>query len=797
MGQIIGSAAKPKRCNLNKLSQFGTPAAGEHILVSSDNSMNAAGQGNFDCYIVGNGRDAATALKLKSLVDDGVFDISTYRATGDVLAKYADIAAALDGGNNIPEAIRKGGMSVKFVQSSDNKYVQYLLTKDEWSVSKADWQKMNLEDEVSKLGQEVSVLENVKLQYTLVDGYISSSGQISTASDYYNEKTTEEIPVIFGNKYRFTISYGTLTAMWCAYCLYDSNHASLGRKVIINSTGDFSYADISIQNENAAYIRFSWRSYNNANVGVFVGDLNGIQNAVNSLHLDKDNLFFANTFPLKNVFIDNSYYNNKTGGVINNVSTYARTKIIQVNCTYVYIAGFMRDECLCWNGETFLGVVSYNNEQEKKFTLLPNTTHIAFSIRKASQPEGYEESGVIYNFEPFVPVERLEGRIKSLEEFTAPLSSRTLQDLTNGIIRVSDVFIDNHYYNTSTGAYITSSVPTYACTSKIKVTKTYCYIDGFVQNGCLCYSETEFLGQVLYNNDTEKKFTFLDGTVYVAFNFRKSSQPEGYKDSGIIFNLQPFVKDYDSEIAAINQQNILYGKKWCVCGDSFSAWSTEQDGNVYKTYHYFIKNRNNMTISNMAVSGRTMAYPNDHTFDNAFAKPSIYQAIPSDSDYITIMLGINDVSHILGESQDAESVDGDITIGNIDSTDTGTFYGAWNVVLQWIFENRPNAHVGVIITNGLGQNGPNGTYTETEMQVYTALQNIVKKWNVPYIDLNGGDSRTPMMQRGIYPEGTPAALIAAKWDAFAASPTSPYNGHTNVAGHLYESYCIENFLRSL
>ena len=69
MGQIIGGAAKPKRCNANQLSQVPTPAAGEYILVSSDNSMNAAGQGNFDCYIVGNGQDAATALPLKSLVE--------------------------------------------------------------------------------------------------------------------------------------------------------------------------------------------------------------------------------------------------------------------------------------------------------------------------------------------------------------------------------------------------------------------------------------------------------------------------------------------------------------------------------------------------------------------------------------------------------------------------------------------------------------------------------------------------------------------------------------------------------
>lgn len=69
MGQIIGGAAKPKRCNINKLSQLGTPAAGEYILVSSDNSMNAAGQGNFDCYIEGDGTKAAVNLPLIYLKD--------------------------------------------------------------------------------------------------------------------------------------------------------------------------------------------------------------------------------------------------------------------------------------------------------------------------------------------------------------------------------------------------------------------------------------------------------------------------------------------------------------------------------------------------------------------------------------------------------------------------------------------------------------------------------------------------------------------------------------------------------
>lgn len=84
MGQIVSSAAKPKRCNLNKLSQLGTPAAGEYILVSSDNSMNAAGQGNFDCYIEGDGQKAATELELKSVdgfteLDGKVTDLNVGR----------------------------------------------------------------------------------------------------------------------------------------------------------------------------------------------------------------------------------------------------------------------------------------------------------------------------------------------------------------------------------------------------------------------------------------------------------------------------------------------------------------------------------------------------------------------------------------------------------------------------------------------------------------------------------------------------------------------------------------------
>jgi hypothetical protein len=73
-------------------------------------------------------------------VGEGVYDVSVDHTTDNQPKVYASLSAAL---NDIPAAKQKGGMSIKFiqgtVQSSDHKYVQYRLTKDEWSVFPSDW----------------------------------------------------------------------------------------------------------------------------------------------------------------------------------------------------------------------------------------------------------------------------------------------------------------------------------------------------------------------------------------------------------------------------------------------------------------------------------------------------------------------------------------------------------------------------------------------------------------------------------------------------------------------------------
>lgn len=104
-----------------------------------------------------------------------VYDISVAHPDGQGKpTPYADLTAALGtGGANIPESLRKGGMSIKFIkgsaQSSDNKYVEYFLTKNTWSASEADWEKVNLEEEVRQLGQQVNNIDGLENLINFID----------------------------------------------------------------------------------------------------------------------------------------------------------------------------------------------------------------------------------------------------------------------------------------------------------------------------------------------------------------------------------------------------------------------------------------------------------------------------------------------------------------------------------------------------------------------------------------------------------------------------------------------------
>ena len=83
------------------------------------------------------------------IVND-IFDISEYNASGTppTLATYSTLALALAA---VPQSKQKGGMTIRYVQSSDNKYVQYRLMTSAWSTTVTNWQGV---DEKPLLGSD-------------------------------------------------------------------------------------------------------------------------------------------------------------------------------------------------------------------------------------------------------------------------------------------------------------------------------------------------------------------------------------------------------------------------------------------------------------------------------------------------------------------------------------------------------------------------------------------------------------------------------------------------------------------
>lgn len=226
----------------------------------------------------------------------------------------------------------------------------------------------------------------------------------------------------------------------------------------------------------------------------------------------------------------------------------------------------------------------------------------------------------------------------------------------------------------------------------------------------------------------------------------------------------------------------LRGKKLVTCGDSFTEgdfWNyVDSQGNkdrysaeifdtlwnCYMTYPYWIARRNGMQLLNMAKCG-SMIGVNEERDCEYFVKEKLYQ-VPQDADYILLKFGIND-SWNLPE-------------GQLEDTVATTFCGAWNITLSYLKENRPNAKIGVIVSN----------YCKSR-DWGEAVIALCEKYGIPYLDEESDDVPYFYGQKfKNYPQET-----KDRKDLHYCC--SPDNGHPNVEAHKIESHIVERFLLSL
>ena len=233
--------------------------------------------------------------------------------------------------------------------------------------------------------------------------------------------------------------------------------------------------------------------------------------------------------------------------------------------------------------------------------------------------------------------------------------------------------------------------------------------------------------------------------------------------------------------------NVLNGKKYAFCGDSFTAALfndiTDSQGRtgmdspelydqvrkMWKSYGWWIIDRNNMSYYNDGVSGSRMTAIYDGGViqnTNAFCYLR-YLNIPKDTDYLTLMFGLNETS---------------VTIGDESSNDDSTLWGAYNKVLEYFLTEMPSMKIGIIISDAWLINTP----------VADAIKAIAKYWGIPYLDM-GGDEHIPMRINGkSYPVSATAKQLRN-----ARFQISAQDSHPNQYAHEYMSTYVENFLRTL
>lgn len=164
------------------------------------------------------------------------------------------------------------------------------------------------------------------------------------------------------------------------------------------------------------------------------------------------------------------------------------------------------------------------------------------------------------------------------------------------------------------------------------------------------------------------------------------------------------------------------GKTWFAVGDSLTA-------DYFDLYVSFVEDKTGMTATNYGVGGTSVSPATG--ISNDFV--SRVQNINGNADLWTIFGGQNDCAAVRRAIYDQEGAKEEI--GTIDSTDTNTFYGAYNTIIQNILARTGNPVI-VLIFPYYTRNSVDPTETDIAKQrIREAVLALGVKYGLPVIDL--------------------------------------------------------------
>lgn len=175
-------------------------------------------------------------LSTKSQIGE-IYDISVNHAD----TKYIDLVAALGtNGENIPQSLRKGGMLVKYIQSSNNKYVQCRLIAQSFTTDVTQWQSVDdnpvpgSNNLINSNGVQLLQSELYMGLYSFTE--LTVSGKIHNVSIYSNGEIKDSL---YYNLFYYAVSPGVYKVNLKGTEGFKSNIAFFKNVPEIGSIGTF------------------------------------------------------------------------------------------------------------------------------------------------------------------------------------------------------------------------------------------------------------------------------------------------------------------------------------------------------------------------------------------------------------------------------------------------------------------------------------------------------------------------------------------------------------------------------
>ena len=552
---------------------------------------------------------AAVEVYVDSL---GAFDISAYHATGGVLAKYVDLTAALGtNGANIPDALRKGGMSVKFVCSSDNKYVQYRCISDEFTTDVTKWQGVDVKlvagsDNLTKSRSVIDFLAQITGLKAVFDkvGWMYANGVLANTATSISSSGLYMIKGLSKLEFKLALNnQGQIVSF------FDENGEYLS-DISITASDSLTPKDytgvIDLTNEDysdAVYVGFSCRNYDDDTYYVKIGNIitEEIETAKKDINDINSEIGIDADFD-----IPSKAY---SGGVL--IDTAASIK----SSKKYYIKGF----------DVLIYSLNFNNTGQVVSFFDENGDYLSsISITASSSASAIDKKGIIYlndtayssvayvaftcrnyaegsTYNAFVgKFESLKNRLRNIEaanlgnraNFTIPSSA-----YSNGVITSSAASVQ------STERYYIKGLDTIIY--NLNLNNSGQIISFFDEDG-------DYLSEISVNASDSVQAKDKSGVIdltgaaysdvaYVGFTCRNFAIDSPY------YAIFGKVNNMTEEIHILNHRSSIAYKKLCALGDSI----TDGAGNNNVSWYDMLQSRYNIKdVLDFAESGqclRTMA----------------------------------------------------------------------------------------------------------------------------------------------------------------------------------------------